>query len=287
MNTIEKSAATINLYLNNHLPHNGLLNKAVRYSALGGGKRIRPVICITAFRATGGRGRTILPVASAIELVHTFSLIHDDLPCMDNDDIRRGRPSCHRAFSEDIALLAGDALLSTAFAWIATASRIPASRKITVIQELSSTIGPSGLIGGQALDLRLHPAPTPDPDPSPTPLPLGKTPSLKMLRSIYIKKTALLISSSARIGAILAGATKNKLRAITNYGNNLGLAFQIIDDILDTNQDKGISYPHLAGRQKAEKEAKKLIDQSIVSLKPLEPTATLLKQISLKVFSQI
>ena len=270
MNTIEKLASDINRYLNNHLPHNGLLARAIRYSTLGRGKRIRPVICIAAFRATGGRGKMVLPVAGAIELIHTFSLIHDDLPCMDNDDSRRGKPTCHRVFGEDIALLAGDALLSMAFAWIAAASPIPAFRKIAIIKELGSATGPLGLIGGQVLDLHQP----------------YKRPSLKILKSIYTKKTARLISSSARIGAILAGAGKNKLKSITTYGNNLGLAFQIIDDILDIKQDKGVSYPLLAGRQKAVKDAGKLIDQSIGSLKSFGPRGALLKQIALKVYHQ-
>lgn len=271
MKTIEKYRNSINKYLNKNLPKSGILSKAIRYSTIDGGKRIRSILCIASFRTCGGIGNKILPVVCAIELIHTFSLIHDDLPCMDNDDLRRGKPTSHRVFGEDIAILAGDALLTMAFEWIANCKGISNKKKITVIKELSSCVGPKGLIGGQVLDLK-----TPKQDLSPN-----------AIKFIYMKKTAQLITTAIRVGAILASATRKKLTALTNYGKNLGLVFQIIDDILDLDKDKGISYARLFGKDKTLKYAKQLINQCIISLKPFGKKADLLEEIALIIFNQV
>jgi len=267
MDSIEGYKKEIDIYLGRRLPagRRDLLNKAMRYSVISGGKRIRPILCIAGFNACGGKG-SILRIASAIELAHTFSLIHDDLPCMDNDDFRRGRPSSHKVFGEDIATLAGDALLTLSFEWIADTPKISAQKKISIISELSHCLGGKGLIGGQVQDL--------------------KTPQnrlfAKTLRHICEKKTGALITASVRIGAIIAGAGKQKLAALTEYGNSLGIAFQIIDDLLDIAQDekKDISYPRIMGRDKAERYAKNLIKKAAASVKPFKKKAGLLTKIA-------
>lgn len=245
-----------------------ILSRALRYSTIDGGKRIRPILCIAGFKACGGGGEYILPVACAIELVHTFSLIHDDLPCMDNDDFRRGKPTSHKVFGEDIAVLAGDALLTMAFDWIADAPNVSSQKKISVTKELSYCT--ERLISGQVLDLR-----TPK-----------KKLSEKTIKSIYMKKTSALITTAVRIGAIAAGATKKKIMALTKYGENLGLAFQVVDDLLDMDEDKDTSYARLFGKEKALKYSNRLIDQAVNSLKPFGSNAKLLEDIARLVISQ-
>lgn len=270
-------SSLISKYLDLNLKGHGTLNKSIRYSTTGMGKRIRPVLCMAGFKACGGRGNSILPVAGAIELIHTFSLIHDDLPCMDNDDYRRGKPTNHKVFGEDIALLAGDALLNMAFEWVTHAKGINNDIKLSIIKELTACVGTKGLIQGQVLDLH----------PESKKTLVSKKISKRILKDIYIKKTALLITTAVRIGAITAGANKRKLDAITEYGMNLGLAFQIVDDILDIDQDEGKSYPSLFGKDNTIKYAKELINKSIRALKPFNKKSNLLEEISHLVLNQI
>lgn len=278
MDAIKIHKYKIEQYLQNHIKSGKpeILIKALRYSTLDGGKRLRPILCIAGFKACGGKGNYILPVACAIELVHTFSLIHDDLPCMDNDDFRRGKPTSHKIFGEDVAILAGDTLLTMAFEWISDAPKISNQKKMSIIKELSNCVGPKGLIGGQVLDLRTTPHKL----------------SPNTIKYIYLKKTAKLITVAVRIGAIAAGGSKSKMNALTKYGENLGMAFQIVDDLLDLAQDaeKKISYPAAVGKEKAYKYAKGLIAQAISSLKPFSknvPEGHLLEDISKWVINQV
>jgi len=198
------------------------LIKAMRYSVFPGGKRFRPILTLEAAKLFGIDRREVIIIACAIEFVHTFSLIHDDLPCMDNDDYRRGKLTCHRVFGEDIALLAGDALLNQAYTCLmAGYKRGDFSDKILaeLVAEFSKTLGEKGLIGGQVNDLIFK----------------GKTISLKKIEEIYLQKTAGLFTLAARSAAIIAFAKKEEVMALSNFAKNFGLAFQIIDDCLDCN----------------------------------------------------
>lgn len=194
------------------------LYESMRYSLLAGGKRIRPVLALEFARLAGlADWKTALPMACALELVHTYSLIHDDLPCMDNDDLRRGKPTSHKAFGEGIAILAGDALLTEAFAVIA---QVDDTERYTVrdyVAELAATGGSKMLIGGQVLDLEGEHKKLSEPE----------------VRAVYEGKTAALVTTALRFGAMSADATEAQLEAVTDFGYNLGLAFQVIDDILD------------------------------------------------------
>jgi len=191
------------------------IHKAMQYAVFTGGKRFRPVLALSACEACGGKSRDAILAALAIELIHTYSLVHDDLPALDNDDIRRGKPTCHKKFGEANAILAGDALLTLAFEWIAEIK--PMYRAVPILREISKAAGVRGMIGGQVADLE---APARD-----------KTLAEHDFISRY--KTGALIRVSAIAGAIAAGATARELKAITCYGESLGLAFQVVDDILD------------------------------------------------------
>ena len=196
------------------------IHKAMRYSLFAGGKRIRPILCIAAARAVSGSPIGIESAASALELIHTYSLIHDDLPALDNDDLRRGRPTCHKVFGEAIAILAGDALLTLAFQVLAQLDCGP-ERKTRLIEELAVASGTvNGMIGGQVHDLEGE----------------GKHPAAALLEAIHRAKTGALLKASLRMGAIYAGAGDDQLQALSCYGEHIGLAFQIVDDVLDVEQ---------------------------------------------------
>jgi geranylgeranyl diphosphate synthase type II len=199
-----------------------LLYKAMRYSVLGGGKRFRPLLCLSAAAALGGDPAAALPFASGLELIHTYSLVHDDLPCMDDDDVRRGRPTCHREFGEDIALLAGDGLLTLAFEVMAAADvpRGLLGAKSRIIHETARLAGVDGMIGGQLLDITYT----------------SDKATQESLIELMVKKTGALIVESVRAGARAAGARSSELKALTLYGEHLGLAFQIRDDVHDADE---------------------------------------------------
>ncbi len=200
-----------------------LLYQAMRYSVLGGGKRFRPLLLLSSGEEFGVSVEDALPFACAVELIHNYSLVHDDLPSMDNDDFRRGEPTCHKAFGEDIALLTGDSLLTLAFEVMAAAplERGSDMQKEKVIAELSRYAGTEGMIGGQLLDITLTP----------------ESISKELFHELIQKKTAALITASVRIGAILGGANESQMKAITAFGENIGLAFQTRDDLLDAIED--------------------------------------------------
>ncbi|WP_170932661.1 polyprenyl synthetase family protein [Desulfosporosinus sp. FKB] len=197
------------------------LSESMSYSLVGGGKRIRPVLALASAKAVGGDPEKILPAALALELIHTYSLIHDDLPAMDNDDYRRGRLSNHKVFGEANAILAGDGLLTYAFEFLADPVLCQPERQLRVIREVAVAAGKNGMVGGQVLDIAGE----------------GKKLSLAELEEIHKAKTGALLTVSARLGGILAGGTEEQIEALTNYAQALGLAFQIKDDILDVTGD--------------------------------------------------
>jgi geranylgeranyl diphosphate synthase type II len=196
------------------------IHRAMRYSLFAGGKRIRPILCLEAARAVADAAPAVERAACALEMVHTYSLIHDDLPALDNDDFRRGRPTCHKQFGEAMAILAGDALLTLAFQVL---SRMPGpdGRGALLVEELATAAGtPGGMVAGQVEDLEGE----------------GKPATAELLEAIHHAKTGALLVASVRLGAICAGAAAPQLAALTRYGRHVGLAFQIVDDVLDVEQ---------------------------------------------------
>ncbi len=247
--------------------------KAVRYSVFNGGKRIRPILCLAAAEAVGGDLGPAIPVACALELIHSYSLIHDDLPAMDNDDFRRGKPTCHKVFGESIAILAGDALLTEAFVLLSHVEkvRLSAERRLAVIQEIAQAVGICGMVGGQALDVLS-----------------GKSVSDEnTLYEIHRRKTGALIVAAVKSGAIIFNARKDKIQALAQYGINVGLAFQIADDILNVEGDRELmgketgsdaahnklTYPSLLGLNLAKEKLAKYIDTAVASLSGFDERA--------------
>jgi geranylgeranyl diphosphate synthase type II len=250
----------------------GTIHAAMRYCVFAGGKRLRPVLCIAAAEACGGKREDALVAACAVELMHTYSLIHDDLPCMDDDDLRRGRPTCHKVYGEGMAVLCGDALLTEAFAVLAR------SKSVEMIAELASAGGSRKLIGGQVLDLEGE----------------GKSFSLAELIRIHEAKTAALLTTSIRLGAMSAGADSEQMAALTKFGHALGLAFQVIDDILDVTQttenlgktagkDAAVAkatYPAVMGLEESRKEAARLTAEALEALEVFGGNAVRLREIA-------
>lgn len=226
MKPFDRYIPVIENKLNELLPESGerysSAVNAMRYSLLSGGKRIRPILLLEFYSLFGGRAEGALNFAAAIEMIHTYSLIHDDLPCMDNDDMRRGRPSCHKAFGYDTALLAGDALLTHAFFAAANAVDIPPERVSRAISVLAQKAGIYGMVGGQVMDLDFE----------------KNGANGEELTAMYIKKTSCLLEAAAMCGAVLAGADEETVKKTEEYAENLGLAFQITDDILDCTADE-------------------------------------------------
>jgi geranylgeranyl diphosphate synthase, type II len=236
------------------------LHKAMRYSLFAGGKRLRPILCLAATEACRGNIDDALPLACALECIHTYSLVHDDLPSMDNDDLRRGRPTCHKVFGDGIAILAGDALLTIAFEIVSRTK--PARRYNTsaLLREISVAAGSQKLIAGQVADLEAE----------------GKDVKRDQLKFIHENKTGAILKSSVRLGAMSGNADARKLSAITRFGQRLGLAFQIIDDILDVTQTsevlgksagkdlaaKKATYPAVIGLEESRAEARQLTRQA-------------------------
>ena len=268
-NGVELTEARLNELLPGEDVSPTTLHKAMRYSVFAGGKRIRPLLCLEAARAVCGAVEPALNAACAVEVLHTYTLIHDDLPSMDNDDLRRGRPTNHKVFGEGIAILAGDALLTEAFAML---TRVPANERYNVgnyVAELAYQTGSLTLVGGQVLDLEGE----------------GRSLTVDELRAIHNGKTTALITASVRLGAMAAGATEEQLAALTTYGRCLGLAFQIIDDILDITSTPEVlgksigkdaavqkaTYPALVGMEAARAEARELTEAGRAALDIFPP----------------
>jgi len=248
-----------------------IIHKAIRYSVFGGGKRIRPILTLATAELFGKDTESVLKAACGVELIHTFSLIHDDLPCIDNDDFRRGKPSNHKVFGEAIALLAGDALLVYGFDLIIKNSEVKEIKKQSILKlmkEISFYIGTENMLGGQVEDITLK----------------NENITKEDLYNLYMKKTAALICLSIRAGAILSGANQRQLKALTKYGENIGLAFQIVDDILDIMQDQRDlgkpTYANKYGIKEAESESERLIEEAKNSLKIFNQKAETLKSLA-------
>jgi geranylgeranyl diphosphate synthase type II len=254
------------------------IHKAMRYSLFAGGKRIRPILCIAAARAVSDSPTGIESAASALELIHTYSLIHDDLPALDNDDLRRGRPTCHKVFGEAIAILAGDALLTLAFQVLAQLDCGP-ERKTRLIEELAVASGTvNGMIGGQVHDLEGE----------------GKHPTAALLEAIHRAKTGALLKASLRMGAIYAGAGDDQLQALSCYGEHIGLAFQIVDDVLDVEQSsealgktagkdaqqKKITFPSVYGLERSREMAEQERIAARLALRDFDERAERLRELA-------
>ncbi|MDJ1175146.1 geranylgeranyl diphosphate synthase CrtE [Roseofilum capinflatum] len=242
------------------------LYESMRYSLLAGGKRLRPILCLASCELSGGTIDMAMPTACALEMLHTMSLIHDDLPAMDNDDYRRGKLTNHKVYGDDIAILAGDGLLTYAFEHIARQTQgVPSDRILQVIIQITSAVGATGLVGGQVVDLESE----------------GKSNvDISTLNYIHTHKTGALLEACVVSGAILAGASSQLLERLSQYAQNIGLAFQIVDDILDitaTSEELGktsgkdaqaqkVTYPSLWGIEKSKQESKALIEQAKAQL---------------------
>ncbi len=255
------------------------ISESMRYTLFAGGKRIRPVLCMASAEAVGGSTDTVLPVACAIEMIHTYSLIHDDLPSMDNDDYRRGKPSNHKVFGEGVSVLAGDALLTEAFRLLSGGTTgISPEKNLTIIHEISTAAGFEGMIGGQVADLRAE----------------GKEVDMESLNYIHTHKTQALITVSIRAGAIAAGAGEDDMSALSEYGRKTGLAFQIADDILDiescreilgkdTGSDEGrkkATYPALIGLEQSRKKTRILVEDALSDISRFDEKAEPLRMIA-------
>ncbi len=258
-----------------------VVHQAMHYSLLAGGKRLRPILVIAASEAVGGDRKAVLPFAVAAELVHTYTLIHDDLPALDNDDLRRGKPTNHKVFGEAVAILAGDALLTEAFILMTRSvgmESISPERLLRATHEMATALGSTGMIGGQVVDLEAE----------------GKPIDAETLEYIHVYKTGFLIRACIRCGGILSGATPRQLNSLSRFGAHIGLAFQIIDDILDITGDekqlgKGIgsdltkdkaTYPALYGLKESRRKAEELVEASIVCLEEFDGRTDPLRQIA-------
>ncbi|QER41725.1 polyprenyl synthetase family protein [Thermodesulfobacterium sp. TA1] len=262
--------------------------EAAFYSLSAGGKRIRPVLCLAGCEAVGGRDEDVVFFAAGIECLHTYSLIHDDLPAMDDDDFRRGKPSCHKAFDEATAILAGDGLQSLAF-WFFThpeqVKRVNKIRLLKAVHLVSQAVGLEGMVGGQMADLLME----------------GKKAGLKVLKWIHLNKTVKLIEASLLAGALLAKAKKKELQALKSYGKHLGMAFQIVDDLLDIIGDEKnlgkktfsdikkqkLTYPSTLGLEKTKDLAEIHTQKAISSLEVLGEKAQPLRAIAEFVLNRV
>lgn len=252
------------------------LAESMRYSLMAGGKRLRPILLMEAAEAVGGRGEDYIHAACALEMIHTYSLIHDDLPAMDNDDYRRGKLTNHKVYGAGIATLAGDALLTLAFEVILR-QKADSETLCRVIREISQAAGPNGMVGGQAIDMESE----------------GKSITMDELRKMHMGKTGALFRAAIRSGAILAGAGETELNALTRYAEAFGLAFQITDDILDVIGDENeigkpvgsdernhkSTYVTLTSLEKARQLAKDAVDEAVLALEPFGDKAWFLKEL--------
>jgi geranylgeranyl diphosphate synthase type II len=255
--------------------------RAMRYSLFAGGKRLRPILCMAGAEAVGGNEQDVLPVACALELIHTYSLIHDDLPVMDDDDMRRGKPTSHKVFGEAVALLAGDGLLTEAFRLMTQMNSkkgVEPALLLDVIGLIAHAAGYEGMVGGQVVDIQSE----------------GKEIDPSVVNFIHAHKTGALIAASVSSGAILGGGDENQVKALSAYGQNIGLAFQISDDILDIEGDSEqlgknvgsdaklgkITYPLVLGLNRSKDVQKEMVEKAILCLKPFDHRADPLRHVA-------
>lgn len=255
--------------------------EAMRYSLLGGGKRLRPILCLAAAETVGGETRQVLPVACALEMIHTYSLIHDDLPAMDDDDLRRGRPTCHKQFDEATAILAGDGLLTAAFLVMAGAARDYPDQSLDyarIIYDIAAASGYQGMVGGQMADLLAE----------------GHPSTLPQVEAIHRLKTGALLTVAVQSGAILGGGSAAEIDALTKYGEKFGLIFQITDDLLDVEGESAemgkptgmdavrqkATYPAVLGVAGAREQARRHLEAALHALSPFGPAAAPLRELA-------
>lgn len=275
----ERIDGYLNQHLNTDQPRLDRLFLAIRYSVTNGGKRIRPMLAYASCEALQGDTAQADPVAAAVEMIHAYSLIHDDLPAMDNDDLRRGQPTCHRAFDEATAILAGDALHAMAFDWLAGAEQFDPAIRLRMVQLLAAAAGPAGMVGGQAIDLGA----------------VGQRLDIETLENMHRQKTGALIRAAVQLGALASGhASHAHLQALGTYAECIGLAFQVQDDILDIESETSVlgkqqgadlardkpTYPALLGLEGARQLAASLRDQAVDALQPLGSDSERLRQLA-------
>jgi geranylgeranyl diphosphate synthase, type II len=281
---LARRASEVNQWLDRLVPTETTpperLHKAMRYSLLAGGKRLRPALVLAAGEAFGARTGELMPAACAVEMIHTYSLIHDDLPAMDNDDLRRGRPTCHKAFGEAVAILAGDAFLALAFQVLSSPAETGnVERQIRVVREIASAAGTvDALVGGQMADIENE----------------GQDVNDSTLEYIHRSKTGAMICASVVAGGMVAGASDDQIRKLREYGRRIGLAFQIADDILDvtsTSEQLGktpgkdraankATYPAAHGIEASEARARELVDEAIDALSSLGKDTHVLEEMA-------
>ncbi|HET7624532.1 MAG TPA: farnesyl diphosphate synthase [Verrucomicrobiae bacterium] len=279
---LASSTSAVNKSLDRFLPSEktkpATIHKAMRYSLFAGGKRMRPALCLAAAEACDGKRDDAMPLACAIECIHTYSLVHDDLPAMDNDDYRRGKLTNHKVFGEGVAVLAGDALLTQAFEIAAQCKKFPRYTHQEIILELARASGSLQLIAGQVADLEGE----------------GKKTSAAQLRYIHERKTSALLCCSARLGGMSANCSPAQLKALTDFGYHVGLAFQVIDDILDVTQTsehlgktagkdtkaQKATYPSIVGLEKSRKIAEQLTNKAFDALKIFKGRAVALEALA-------
>jgi geranylgeranyl diphosphate synthase type II len=286
---ISESRKLVDAYLERLLPvedeEPSTIHKAMRYSVFAGGKRVRPILVLASGESVAGDRDILLHLGAGIEMMHTYSLIHDDLPALDNDDLRRGRPTCHKVFGDAMAILAGDALMTRCYQVLADLPKLSDSTRIRIIGEIAAATGTvNGMIGGQVVDLESE----------------GKTISAKILEYIHSSKTGALLTACVRCGAIAAGAKTTELNALTDYGNKIGLVFQIVDDILDITSSsemlgktagkdekvKKATYPALYGIDASREKARELVDSAIEDIREFGNEAEYLRNLAQFIISR-
>jgi geranylgeranyl diphosphate synthase type II len=274
----KKVEAALNAFLPPATTKPTTIHRAMRYSIFAGGKRLRPILCVATAEVLGAKPEPALPLACAVECIHTYSLIHDDLPALDNDDLRRGKPTCHVVYGEDIAILAGDALQTQAYEVLAR-MHCPADRAIAIVGEIARATGTvGGMIGGQVMDLEGE----------------NVTPTAQMVETIHRAKTGALITVAIVSGGIYAGATPEQVERLRSFGSKAGLAFQIVDDVLDMTQNseelgktagkdtatQKATWPAVYGIEKSEQMAQELIHEAFSALAPFGEAAAPLKAVA-------
>lgn len=287
---LEEKRGFVNAYLKSHFKSPFLpspLYESITYSLFAGGKRIRPILAFASYEACGGNACEMLPQAAALELIHTYSLIHDDLPAMDNDDLRRGKPTNHKMFGEAAAILAGDGLLTLAFDLMSDtelAAVADAENRMRLINIVARAAGPMGMVGGQALDIASE----------------GNKITFDLLKDIHGRKTGALITASVQAGALLGNASKAEFAALTTYGERIGLAFQIVDDLLNVTgsaEELGkavgtdaalqkATYPAFFGVEETRNRARKAVDEAIAALADFDSSADPLRELARYIYQR-
>jgi geranylgeranyl diphosphate synthase type II len=280
---LAESKVLVDQYLERLLPEESAepstIHKAMRYSVFAGGKRVRPILVLASGQSLGGDRDLLLYLGAAVEMMHTYSLIHDDLPALDNDDLRRGRPTCHKVFGEAMAILAGDALMTRSYQLLAELPRVSDEVKVNIIREIAAATGTvDGMIGGQVVDLESE----------------GKPIDPRILEYIHHSKTGALLTACVRCGALAAGARQKELAALTEFGSRIGLAFQIVDDILDVTESseklgktagkdekvKKATYPALYGIEASKRKASELVESALADVKDFGDNAEVLRSLA-------